>query len=44
MALGEEPLRSRAAAERLVRLYEAWGKPAQAASWKQTLEALPKSE
>ena len=35
---------TREAAERLVQLYEAWGKPAQAAAWKQTLEALPKPE
>jgi tetratricopeptide (TPR) repeat protein len=32
----------REATERLVQLYEAWGKPAQAAEWKEKLEALPK--
>jgi hypothetical protein len=30
--------------ERLVQLYQAWDKPAQAAEWKQRLEALPKAE
>jgi hypothetical protein len=34
----------REAVERLVELYEAWSKPAQAAEWKQKLEALPKPE
>jgi len=35
-------LRLREALERLVHLYDAWGKPDEAASWRKELEALKK--
>jgi hypothetical protein len=34
---GPERFRLREAAERVIRLYEAWGKPEQAARWKAKL-------
>jgi tetratricopeptide (TPR) repeat protein len=43
-APGAPPLRTRQALDRIIALYEAWGKPDKAAEWRQKLETERKTE